>query len=44
MVKWLRLHFPVLERRVLSLVRELKSLMAQGPKPKTYNRSSIVTN
>ena len=43
-VQWLRLPFPMQEVWVQSLVRELRSNMPQSQKPKTSNRSNIVTN
>ena len=44
LVQWLRLHLPVQRERFQSLVRELRSHMPCGQKPRTKNRSNIVTN
>ena len=43
-VQWLRLPFPMQEVWVQSLVKELRSNMPHSQKPKTSNRSNIVTN
>ena len=42
--QWLRLHFPVWEVQVPSLVRDLRSHMPCSQTTKIENRSSIVTN
>ena len=44
LVQWLRLHLPVQREQFQSLVRELRSHMPCGQKPRTKNRSNIVTN
>ena len=49
MVQWLRLHLPIQEVQVRSLVRELRYHMPQGQQNKTKqnktkNRTNIVTN
>ena len=43
-VWWLRLRLPVRGVQVRSLVGKLRSHMPPGQKPRTYNRSDVVTN
>ena len=42
--RWLGFRLPVQGVRIPPLVRELRSHMPQGQKPKTRNRSNIITN
>ena len=44
MVQWLRLCLPMQGALVRSLVRELRSQVPHGQKPKMENGSNIVTN
>ena len=44
MLQWLRLHPPMQEVQVRSLVRELRSHRPRGQKNKTWKRSNIVIN